>query len=137
LKGKFMRKNFYVVLILFVISFFCYSNDSIYAKAKDLNVKNGEVCMAQQVKASHILVPTKEKAIAIKEEVLAGMSFEDAAETYSQCPSGKNGGDLGFFQKGQMVPEFEKVAFTLPIGEVSEPVQTQFGWHLILVTDKK
>ncbi|MFA6989564.1 MAG: peptidylprolyl isomerase [Candidatus Gastranaerophilaceae bacterium] len=132
-----MKKNFYVVLLLFVISFFCFPKDSVYIKAEELKTKSKEVCMVEQVKASHILVPTKEEAITIKEKILAGMSFEEAAETYSQCPSGKSGGDLGYFRKGQMVPEFEQAAFTNPVGQISEPVQTQFGWHLILVTDKK
>ena len=53
------------------------------------------------------------------------------------CPSGRNGGDLGYFGRGQMVPEFEKAAFNTPVGEVSNPVYTQFGWHLIKVLDKK
>ena len=133
-----MRKNFYVVLLLFVILFFCCPENSIYVKAEGLKKENKkEVCMVQQVRASHILVPTKQQAIAVREEILAGRSFEEAAEAYSQCPSGKSGGDLGYFQKGQMVPEFEQAAFTSPVGEVSEPVQTQFGWHLILVTDRK
>jgi peptidyl-prolyl cis-trans isomerase C len=132
-----MKKNFYVVLLLFVILFFCYPKSSLCVRAESLKKENKEVCMVQKVKASHILVPTKQQAIAIKEEILAGLSFEEAAEKYSQCPSGKTGGDLGYFQKGQMVPEFEKAAFNLPVGQISEPVQTQFGWHLILVTDKK
>ena len=59
------------------------------------------------------------------------------AKKYSKCPSGASGGDLGYFGKGEMVPSFEAAAFKLPVGSVSEPVQTQFGWHLIKVYDKE
>ena len=62
--------------------------------------------------------------------------FENLAAQYSLCPSGANGGDLGFFPRGMMVKPFEDAAFNLEIGKVSEPVKTQFGWHLILVTEK-
>lgn len=90
-----------------------------------------------EVRASHILVKTQEEALKIKEEIAAGKSFDEAAKDYSSCPSGRNGGDLGFFGHGVMVPEFDKAAFEAIQGEVTEPVQTNFGWHLILVTDKK
>ena len=89
-----------------------------------------------KVKASHLLVETREEAEQIRQEILAGKSFAEAAQA-SKCPSKRNGGDLGYFGKNQMVLEFEKAAFELPVGEVSEPIQTQFGWHLIVVTDKK
>lgn len=89
-----------------------------------------------KVRASHLLVETQEQAESIRQEILAGKSFADAA-VISKCPSGLSGGDLGYFGKGQMVPEFEKLAFELPVGEVSEPFKTQFGWHLIVVTDRK
>lgn len=90
-----------------------------------------------QVKAKHILVEKEEDANKIADEIKAGKSFEDAAKEYSTCPSKEKGGDLGYFGKGQMVPEFEKAAFEAAIGEVSAPVKTQFGYHLILVEDKK
>lgn len=93
--------------------------------------------MIEQVKASHILVETEEEAINLKEEILSGRTFEDAAMENSLCPSGARGGDLGFFGKGQMVSEFENAAFDLNVGEISEPIKTNFGWHLILVTDKE
>ncbi|AOR24691.1 peptidylprolyl isomerase [Clostridium taeniosporum] len=89
-----------------------------------------------KVSAKHILVKTEEEANSIKEEIANGLSFEEAAKKYSTCPSKENGGDLGSFGKGSMVPEFEKVAFESEIGKVSEPVKTQFGYHLILVEDK-
>lgn len=90
-----------------------------------------------QVRASHILVKSAQDALQIKKDIDAGGSFERYAELYSICPSGKNGGDLGFFGRGQMVPEFERKAFSLPVGEVSKPVFSPFGWHIIKVTDRK
>lgn len=91
-----------------------------------------------QVEASHILFDTKDvkKANEIRKEILNGLDFAEAAKKYSKCPSGENGGNLGYFGKGQMVPEFEKAAFSAPLGVITEPVKTQFGYHLILVTDK-
>lgn len=102
--------------------------------------KNGEAKMqaVTQVKASHILVKTKEEAEQIRTDIVSGkISFAEAAEKYSSCPSGARGGDLGFFGRGMMVPEFDQASFSLPVGEVSEPVQTQFGYHLIVVTATK
>ena len=93
--------------------------------------------MTTEVKASHILVETEEEAISLKEEILSGKPFEDVAAENSLCPSGARGGDLGFFGRGQMVGEFEKAAFDLNVGEISDPVRTNFGWHLIVVTDKQ
>ena len=93
--------------------------------------------MTTEVKASHILVKTQEEAIKLREEILAGKSFEDLAAEHSLCPSGANGGDLGFFGRNVMVIEFDHAAFELNVGELSKPVNTNFGWHLILVTDKK
>lgn len=90
-----------------------------------------------QVRAEHILVKTAAEAQQIKREIDNGGNFEYYAKMYSMCPSGQRGGDLGYFSKGQMVPEFERVAFNAPIGEVSKPVYTQFGWHLIKVVDKR
>ncbi|MCB9254238.1 MAG: peptidyl-prolyl cis-trans isomerase [Bdellovibrionaceae bacterium] len=84
------------------------------------------------IKARHILVEqefeAKDLLKKIKED---GASFEDLAREHSKCPSGRQGGDLGSFGKGQMVREFETAAFALQEGEVSEPVRTQFGYHLI------
>jgi len=90
-----------------------------------------------QVRASHILVASLDEANFCVAELKAGKSFEDLAKKYSTCPSGQRGGDLGFFGKGMMVPEFEKAAFTLEPGMVSAPIRTQFGFHLIKVTGKK
>lgn len=92
----------------------------------------------EEVRARHILVATEEEAKAVKADLDGGKPFEVEAMAKTTDPSGKqNGGDLGFFQKGQMVPEFEQVAFSLQPGQVSDPVQSQFGWHIIKVTDKR
>ena len=93
--------------------------------------------MATQVRASHILVKTKNEAENILNRLRSGARFEDMARKHSQCPSGRKGGDLGYFGKGQMVKPFEEVAFRLNKGEISPPVETQFGFHIIFVTDKR
>ncbi len=90
-----------------------------------------------QVRAEHILVKTAVEAQQIKKQIDDGGDFEYYARIYSMCPSGRNGGDLGYFGRGQMVKEFEKTAFNLPVGQVSNPVYSQFGWHLIKVLDKR
>jgi len=92
--------------------------------------------MTTEVRASHILVKTEEEAKKLYEEIKNGASFAQIAELNSLCPSGQNGGDLGFFGKGMMVKPFEDAAFSLEVGEISQPVETQFGWHLIQVTGK-
>lgn len=91
--------------------------------------------MLREVRASHILVKSEDEAKKLLEEIKGGKSFADAAKEVSLCPSGRDGGDLGFFKKGVMVQPFEDAAFAMKeIGEISEPVQTQFGWHLIQLT---
>lgn len=90
-----------------------------------------------KVRASHILVDDESKAKKLKEEIDAGADFANVAKKHSLCPSKNQGGDLGFFGKGQMVREFEDAAFSLSVGAVSEPVKTQFGYHLILVREKR
>lgn len=90
-----------------------------------------------KVRASHILVQTEEEAKKLLEEIKSGADFGELAQEHSLCPSKRDGGDLRFFGKGMMVKPFEDAAFSLEVGEVSEPVETQFGWHLIKLTDKK
>ncbi len=92
---------------------------------------------ADQVRASHILVESKEEAQAIVERVKGGDDFADVAREKSTGPSASSGGDLGYFERGQMVPTFSDAAFALEVDEISEPVQTQFGWHVIKVTDRR
>jgi peptidyl-prolyl cis-trans isomerase C len=84
-----------------------------------------------QIRACHILVPTLIEAEHLKTQLSEGADFHQLAGQYSKCPSGKQGGDLGMFVKGMMVKPFEDAAFALPIGQISDPVQTQFGYHLI------
>lgn len=88
-----------------------------------------------KVKARHILVETAGQARELRARILSGEGFQEIAGEFSLCPSGKKGGELGYFRRGQMVPEFEQAAFSLLKGEVSEPVETEFGWHIIEVTD--
>ncbi len=90
-----------------------------------------------QASARHILVAQEELALRVAKEIAEGLSFAEAARTYSTCPSRDRGGDLGYFSKGQMVPEFEKAAFAGELNQVLGPVKTQFGYHLILVEDRK
>lgn len=86
--------------------------------------------------ARHILVPTEEACQEIKDQIEAGSDFAALAREHSKCPSGKNGGALGEFGPGQMVPEFDEVVFSREVGEVHGPVKTQFGYHLVEVTSR-
>ncbi len=89
------------------------------------------------VNASHILVGSEEKANELLAKIQAGdMTFEDAARQHSTCPSGKEGGNLGDFGRGQMVPEFDEACFSMEIGELRGPIKTQFGYHLIRLNSK-
>ena len=88
--------------------------------------------MTEQIRTAHILVESLSDAMDIFESIKEGKEqFPEVAKTRSKCPSGQNGGDLGFFGRGQMVKPFEDAAFGLPVGHMSSPVQTQFGYHLI------
>ncbi|MBV1757093.1 MAG: peptidylprolyl isomerase [Dethiosulfatibacter sp.] len=100
------------------------------------SANSGQFAKNEELTASHILVSTKEESERIAKEIIEGLEFSEAAKKYSTCPSKEVGGNLGTFEKGRMVPEFEKVAFSLPVGVVSEPVETQFGFHLIKVEDR-
>ena len=95
----------------------------------NLNENKGEKMTT--VTASHILVSSLDEAQNLKNQITEGASFSDLASQHSLCPSKGAGGNLGQFGRGMMVPPFEQATFDLPIGSVSEPVQTQFGYHLI------
>ncbi len=97
---------------------------------------NKAVFAKELVNASHILIDTEEKALEIKKEIEEGKDFAQAAMEYSSCPSKDAGGELGEFPRGAMVPEFEDKAFSMEAGEVSEPVKTQFGYHIIKLNSK-
>jgi len=88
-----------------------------------------------EVHCAHILLKTEEEAIHILRELMNGRDFSEVAKESSICPSGRDGGDLGVFGRGQMVEKFEKVAFVLKKGEISKPVKTEFGWHIIKMLD--
>ncbi len=91
----------------------------------------------ENVSASHILVDSEEKAKELLELIKAGdVTFEEAAKEHSSCPSGQNGGNLGQFGHGQMVPEFDEACFSMEPGQVAGPVKTQFGFHLIRLDEK-
>ena len=87
--------------------------------------------MADKIRCSHILVEKQSQALEILERIKKGESFSALAQEYSIDGSRRQGGDLGFFGRGMMVREFEKAAFELDVGGVSEPVKTQFGYHII------
>ena len=113
-----MKKIFTIILLLGC------SLTSVYAK------EITKVC------ANHILVPTEMDAIKLKSQIKTFEDFKYYARIYSSCPSGQRGGELGCFERGQMVKPFENAAFNGNVGEVSDPVKTQFGYHLLWVTQK-
>ncbi len=86
--------------------------------------------------ARHILVGSQEECEEIKTQIEKGSDFAELAKTHSKCPSGQQGGDLGTFSKGQMVPEFDQVVFTEEVGKVHGPVKTDFGYHLVQITSR-
>jgi len=93
--------------------------------------------MPSKLEASHILVKSEQEANVALYDVTHGKSFEDVARAVSICPSAKKGGNLGGFGKNQMVKEFETAAFSLKKGEISKPIKTQFGWHIIKLNDAR
>ncbi len=109
--------------------------DAEMHKVYDQAVK--EMGAEQEVHARHILVETEDEAKAIEAELKDGADFAEEAKKKSKDPGAANGGDLGYFTKDQMVAEFSEVAFKLDKGQISDPVHTQFGWHIIKVEDKR
>ena len=97
----------------------------------------GQMKKEPEVRARHILVETEDEAKAVLAELKKGMDFAELAKTKSKDPGSQDGGDLGYFTKDQMVPEFSEVAFKLDKGQLSDPVKSQFGWHVIKVEDKR
>ena len=118
-KGAYMKK---ILSTLFVIAVTC----SIASAKEEFST----VC------ANHILVPNEMDAIKLKSQIKDFSDFQYYARMYSTCPSSRNGGDLGCFGRRQMVKPFEEAAFNGKIGEVSEPVKTEYGYHLLWVTKK-
>ena len=97
----------------------------------------GQMKKEPEVRARHILVETEDEAKAVLAELKKGTDFAELAKTKSKDPGAQDGGDLGYFTKDQMVPEFSEVAFKLDKGALSDPVKSQFGWHVIKVEDKR
>lgn len=123
-------------------------SDKITVSDKEIkeyyNKNKDEFKQEEQVRASHIIISSKngekvaqEKINKIYSEIKDGLSFEEAAKKYSEDGSASTGGDLGFFRRGMMVKEFEDVAFNTKKGEISKPFKTEFGYHILMVTDKK
>lgn len=96
-----------------------------------------QYAQTEQVQASHILVEDEATAKEVEEKLDAGEDFAELAKEYSTDSSAESGGDLGYFGKGEMVAEFEEAAFSMEIGEISDPVKSEFGYHIIKVVDKK
>src|ERR1700744_2335287 len=96
-----------------------------------------QITSEQEVHARHILVETEDEAKEVEKELKAGADFAELAKKKSKDPGASDGGDLGFFTKDQMVPEFSAVAFALEPGKISDPVKSQFGWHIIKVEEKR
>lgn len=92
--------------------------------------------MTQRATARHILVDTEQQCEEVKQQIENGADFAQVAKQTSNCPSAANGGDLGEFGPGMMVPEFDKVVFSAPVNTVQGPVKTQFGYHLLEVTSR-
>ena len=139
LKGFIMKKIVFTLIVCVLTSFNAFAQDSFTSIEDDefkpvLFVKLQPV---NYVSAGHILVDTYDEAVALKKRIDNGESFEELASKYSKCPSAQRGGALGMFGRGQMVKPFENAAFNLGVGQVSEPVKTDFGWHLIKVYNRK
>ena len=121
-----------------------YFDRSVRESISDADAKKfydsqvGTVKPEEEVRARHILVDSKDKAREVFEKIAHGSDFAQLAKEYSKDPGSKDqGGELGFFTRGQMVPQFEEAAFKLKKGEVSEPFESQFGWHILRVDDRR
>ena len=110
-------------------------NDAAMKKVYDEAI--GQMKKEPEVRARHILVETEDEAKAVVAELKKGADFAELAKAKSKDPGSADGGDLGYFTKDQMVPEFSEVAFKLDKGQLSDPVKSQFGWHVIKVEDKR
>lgn len=104
---------------------------------KEFDAQYSNVEPSQEFNASHILVETEEEALAIKSDLDGGADFASTAQAKSTGPSGPNGGSLGWFGKGAMVPTFEAAVLDLKVGAISDPVETQFGWHVIILNETR
>jgi peptidyl-prolyl cis-trans isomerase C len=134
-RQTFMRNKLLMVLML-QTHVKSQATDEELRKVYDEAMKN--MSSEEEVRASHILLETEDEAKAILDQIKGGADFAELAKEKSKDPSAKEGGgDLGYFAKGQMVPEFSEVAFKMYPGQVSNPVKSQFGWHIIKLEDKR
>jgi foldase protein PrsA len=132
-----LRKNMELNLLVYKVSTkdITVSEDALKAHFEE---NKSDYDQPEMVKASHILVDTEEKAKEIQKKLAEGADFAELARSESTDPmSAAEGGDLGFFARGRMVPEFEKVAFSMSPGQTSGPVKSEYGYHIIRVTDRK
>ncbi len=127
-----------------LLTLFAFAAGTIIFTENNLIIPQVQAAQYTQVQSLHILVPTEQEASNIRKEIMTGTNqkeifnnFMNAAKKYSKCPSASSGGILGWFGRGDMVPSFEKAAFELPVGQVSQPVKTAYGWHLIYNISKK
>lgn len=119
------------------MSFFIENTTVTEEEARKFYDDNPEYFNTEEVKASHILINDEELANEIRARIEKGEDFKELAMQYSEDPGSKElGGDLGFFGRGRMIPEFEEAAFSLEIGEVSAPISSMFGYHIILLEDR-
>ena len=121
-----------------------YFDRSVRATISDADAKNfynsqlGALKADEEVRARHILVDSRDKAREVYEKLAHGSDFAQLAKEYSKDPGSKDqGGELGFFGRGQMVPQFEEAAFRLKKGEIGEPFESQFGWHIVRIDDRR
>lgn len=128
------RRAFLAAMLLDQIGMADLPEDEVQA---EYDAQYGSAGSVTEFNASHILVETEEEAQALIAELGEGADFAELAQERSIGPSGPNGGQLGWFTAGMMVPTFEEAVFALSVGEVSAPVETQFGWHVILLNDTR
>ena len=128
------RRAFIAGSVMDEIAMQPFSDEELQA---EYDAQFGAVEPTTEWNASHILVETESEALALIEELANGADFAELAREHSTGPSGPNGGQLGWFSAGMMVPEFEAAAAALETGGISEPVQTQFGWHVLILNETR
>ncbi len=128
------RRAFIAGSVMDEIAMQPFSDEELQA---EYDAQFGAVEPTTEWNASHILVETEEEALALIEELAGGADFAELAREHSTGPSGPNGGQLGWFSAGMMVPSFEAAAADMEVGEISDPVETQFGWHVLILNDTR
>lgn len=118
------------ILIIFCFVMVAYSIYFPFSYFKSNNDK-------MEIKVSHILVNTEQEAIDIKNEIQKSKKFNEMAQKYSTCSSKENNGDLGYVQRGKFPQKIEKTIFEMPLNELSSPIKSDYGWHILKITDIK